>query len=130
MLLAVYGTLRREGGAHVILKLLNAEFLGMGRVRGYRMFASRIPFAVKSEDRRDEIIVELYEVPDEKIPLLDHYEEGYVRRMVEVELEDGNTVEAWMYVWEHPLEDVELVEGGDWVKFIGGRSGCRRSTKL
>ena len=124
MLLAVYGTLRKGGGAHVILKLLNAEFLGKGKVRGYGMLASSVPFAVRSE--RDSIVVELYDVPDEKIPLLDYYERGYVRRKVKVELEDGREVEAWMYVWELPLEDVVPVEGGDWVKFIRERSKCRR----
>ena len=124
MLLAVYGTLRRGGGAHVILKLLNAKFLGKGKVRGYRMLASSVPFAVRSES--DSIVVELYDVPDEKIPLLDYYERGYVRRKVKVELEDGKKAEAWMYVWELPLEDVVPVEGGDWVKFIRERSKCRR----
>ncbi len=129
MLLAVYGTLRRRGGAHAVLRLMGAKFVGEGWVRGYRLFASRIPFAVKSDDRSDGVRVEVYDVPEDKIPLLDYYESGYVRRRVVVELDNGDAVEAWMYVWDAPLTNVVRVEGGDWVEFIG-RSARRRSTKL
>ncbi len=129
MLLAVYGTLRRGGGANVMLKLMNARYVGRGRVRGYRMFASRIPFAVRSGNPEDTIVVEVYDVPEDKIPLLDYYESGYERVEVDVELEDGRRIKAWLYEWKNAdlLRDCELVRCGDWVEHMAGRCGCHRT---
>ena len=128
MLLAVYGTLRRDGGAHVMMKLMLAKYVGRGRVHGFKMFALHVPFAVKG-DETDSIVVEVYDVPDDRIPLLDYYEKGYKRIKVNVELEDGRTLEAWMYVWEdvESLKDAELIYCGDWVEHIHGRCGCRNN---
>ncbi len=125
MLIAVYGTLRRKGGAHVMLRLINARFVGRGRVRGYKLFASRIPFAVKSDDPKDSIVVEVYDVPDDKIPLLDYYESGYERTKVYVELENSETVTAWMYEWKGCLDGCERIACGDWVEHVRGRCKCR-----
>ena len=82
MLLAIYGTLRKNDGANIMLQLLMARYVGKGKVRGYKMFALRVPFAVRSED---------YDVPDDKIQILDYYEGSYRRVKVNVELEDGRT---------------------------------------
>ncbi len=126
MLLAVYGTLRKNGGANVMLYLLFARYIGKGRVRGYRMFALKVPFAVKSEDPNDTIVVEVYDVPDDKIPILDYYESGYKRIKVNVELENGQTLTAWMYEWKDVdfLKNCELIACGDWVEHIAGRCKC------
>jgi len=125
MLVAVYGTLRKDGGAHVMLRLIHARFVGKGKVRGYMMFASRIPFAVKSGNPKDTIVVEVYDVPDDKIPILDYYESGYERNKVEVELENGETLTAWIYEWKESLEGCERIACGDWVEHIHGRCGCK-----
>lgn len=126
MLLAVYGTLRKGGGANVMLKLMLARYIGRGIVRGYKMFSCRIPFAVKSGDPKDRIIVEVYDVPEDKIPLLDYYESGYERKRVEVEMENGETVKAWLYEWKNVdiLKDCELVRCGDWVEHIARKCDC------
>jgi len=79
MLIAVYGTLRRNGSANVMLHLLLAKYIGSGKVYGYRIFACRIPFAVKSDNPNDAMVVEVYDVPDDKVPLLDYHEAGYER---------------------------------------------------
>jgi gamma-glutamylcyclotransferase (GGCT)/AIG2-like uncharacterized protein YtfP len=126
MLLAVYGTLRKNGGANVMLRLLLAEYIGRGKVYGYKMFALSCPFAVKSDNPRDAIVVEVYEVSDDKVPILDFYERGYERVKVSVELEDGRKITAWMYEWKdlEILKDCELIACGDWVEHIAGRCKC------
>lgn len=90
-------TLRRNGGANVILRKLLARYISSGKVYGYKMFACKIPFAVKSGNPDDAIVVEVYDVPDDRVPLLDHYEAGYKRVKVKVVLDDGDELEAWMY---------------------------------
>ena len=126
MLLAVYGTLRKNGGANVMLRLLLAKYIGRGKVHGYKMFALSCPFAVKSDNPRDAIVVEVYEVPDDKVPILDFYERGYERVKVSVEMEDGGMITAWMYEWKdlEILNDCELIACGDWVEHIAGRCTC------
>ncbi len=124
MLLAVYGTLRRGGGANVMLRLVGAKFVGKGVVRGYRLYASRIPFAVRGGSG-DCIVVEVYEVPDENVPLIDFYESGYERVKVCVDVE-GKKLEAWLYEWRGSLNGCERLKCGDWVKHIEKRCKCFR----
>ncbi len=124
MLLAVYGTLRRKGGANVMLRLVGAEFVGKGIVRGYKLYASRIPFAVKGSPN-DSIVVEVYDVPNEKVPLIDFYESGYERVKVVVDME-SKKLEAWLYEWKGDLEGCERLECGDWVEHIERKCRCFR----
>ena len=128
MLIAVYGTLRRNGGANVMLHLLLAKYIGSGKVYGYKMFACRIPFAVKSDNPDDAIVVEVYDVPDDKVPLLDYYEAGYKRVKANVVLDNGDELEAWMYEWTDvdAVKECELIACGDWVKHITGECRCKK----
>ena len=125
MILAVYGTLRRDGGAHIMLKLLGARFIGCGWVNGFKMVAGRVPYALRGRGR---VRVEVYEVEDDKVPILDFYESGYVRREVDVEMDDGGVVRAQMYVWEDEevVRNAEEVMCGDWVRHVKGECGCSK----
>jgi len=56
--------------------------------------------------------------------LLDAYEgEEFTRTLQEVTLADGSQVWAWCYILASPdlAEGAELIESGDWVRYLRGR---------
>ena len=126
--LFVYGTLMR-GFDHPMARLLsrNAEFLGDARCRGrlYRMKHHRIkyyPGLVLSDDLADIVFGELFRLrePGQLLPELDIYEacgEGfaeptqYIRRMLPVTL-NGNTEEAWTYLYNWPVAHLPRIASG------------------
>jgi gamma-glutamylcyclotransferase (GGCT)/AIG2-like uncharacterized protein YtfP len=126
--LFVYGTLMR-GFDHPMSRLLSrsADFLGEARCRGrlYRLKHYRIkyyPGLVLSDDPADIVFGELYRLraPEELLRELDAYEccgEGfaqpteYIRQMLAVTL-DGNTAEAWTYIYNWPVADLPRIASG------------------
>jgi gamma-glutamylcyclotransferase (GGCT)/AIG2-like uncharacterized protein YtfP len=62
---------------------------------------------------------DVYSVTDEKLNTLDRFE-GHPRitnrESVRVRLEDGKTVQAWIYFNIQPLHNSVLVESGDFMK--------------
>jgi len=74
--------------------------------------------AIKSCNPDDAIVIEVYDVPDDEVSLLDHYESGYERVKVNVALDNENRLEPWMYEWTDvdAVKECELIACGDWVK--------------
>ena len=72
------------------------------------------PFVIKRE--ASAIKGEVYSVDDPVLKLVDRLE-GHPhvtrRELVPVRLEDGNTIDAWLYFYVQPLHDYTLVESGD-----------------
>jgi gamma-glutamylaminecyclotransferase len=63
---------------------------------------------------------EVYAVSDDTLTLVDRFE-GHPRinkrDLVTVKLEDGNTVEAWLYFHIQPLRESVLIESGEYTDF-------------
>jgi gamma-glutamylcyclotransferase (GGCT)/AIG2-like uncharacterized protein YtfP len=119
-LLFVYGTLRR-GSRHPLARLLaeNAEWLGFAYFRGLLFDIGPYPGAVPSGDPAHRVRGEVYRLKDPAaiLPLLDRYEEfgkefpepnEFIRTRQAV-LRGSSTVEAWIYLYNHPTDDLALL---------------------
>ncbi len=122
--LFVYGTLMR-GFDHPMARLLaaNADFLGAARCGGRLHLIKHYPGLVLSGDPADVVHGELFSLrePAALLREFDMYEacgEGfaepteYVRRMVQVTLEDGSRSEAWTYLYNWPVEHLPRIATG------------------
>ncbi len=129
-LLFVYGTLR-EGASHDMAHVLakRACFVGEARVQGHLYDLGTYPGLVSSDDSTDIVIGELYGVPrdqwGEVIALLDDYEgcgpkdrepHEYRRSIISVTSSEGATHRAWTYLLARPLDGLDLIPEGDYLK--------------
>ena len=107
----------------------------MGDLRG-RLFLVKdfpgadFPGAVDSSSSEDRVRGEVYELHDEPALLekLDEYEECspndpkptlYRREKRNVVLEDGRTVEAWVYLFNRPTDGLPRIRSGDFLAVSG-----------
>jgi len=133
--LFVYGTLR-QGLGHPMHRLLqeHATFVGRARFQGKLFDLGRYPGAVPSDDPSDVVEGELYELtaPEQALPALDEYEgcgptarppTEFRRVWATVQLEGGESVGAWVYIYNRPTKGKRLIPGGDYVRYRsqGGR---------
>ena len=126
--LFVYGTLMR-GFDHPMARLLsaNADFLGPATCRGRLYLVKHYPGLLLSDDPADLVFGELYR-PRQRDAMLrefDMYEacgEGfaqpteYLRKTLQVALEDGAASEAWTYVYNWPVTNLPRIASG---RFLG-----------
>ena len=121
---AFYGTLR-EGGynhARLVAQDKGAKKLGEMRITGYKMFdLGHYPFAVKTGDKKDSMVVELYELQDEYIIELIHRMEVGALYGIEKETINNNTY--WVYVYDDAKDyggrGYKAVPDGDWATYKG-----------
>ena len=122
--LFVYGTLMR-GFDHPMAKLLSrsADFLGEAKCKGRLYRVKHYPALVLSNDPADIVLGELYRLRarDALLREFDMYEacgEGfaepteYVRKMLNVTLDDGSASEAWTYVYNWPVTRLPHIASG------------------
>jgi gamma-glutamylcyclotransferase (GGCT)/AIG2-like uncharacterized protein YtfP len=122
--LFVYGTLMR-GFDHPMAKLLSkrADFLGEAKCKGRLYRVKHYPALVLSNDPADIVFGELYRLRarDALLREFDMYEacgEGfaepteYVRKMLNVTLDDGSASEAWTYVYNWPVTRLPHIASG------------------
>ncbi len=118
----VYGTLRKGGSNH--FRMAGAEFAGSGKISGKMVRIDWYPALVPGADSF--VRGELYLVSDETLGALDRFEgitpdatepREYRRVKVPVFLESGETNDAWVWEWIGSLENVEPIEGEDWLAF-------------
>ena len=124
----VYGTLRRDASND--FRMDGADFVGAGTIAGRIHFIDSHPefvypalvcggeervvgelFLVKSERHMAEL--DLFEGINEDSPEADEYK----RIKVEVKMDSGEIVSAWVWEWAGELGDSRALEGGDWLKF-------------
>src|SRR5258706_3609283 len=119
----VSGTLMR-GFHHPVAGLLSrkGEFLGEARCRGRLYLIKHYPGLMLSDVPAEIVFGELYRLraPQELLRESDMYEacgEGfaeptqYIRRMLPVTL-DGNTEEAWTYLYNWPVTHLPRIASG------------------
>ncbi|HET6202605.1 MAG TPA: gamma-glutamylcyclotransferase family protein [Planctomycetota bacterium] len=121
----VYGPLRRGGAKHVLLLQAGARPVADGTIAGKLFDLGKYPAAVKATDRKSRIRGEIYAFADPATGLarLDRAE-GYdpartsksvfARRIVEVALDGGKTLDAWAYFYNRPVRQAREVAGGEW----------------
>jgi gamma-glutamylaminecyclotransferase len=113
----VYGTLRRGFENHFLLD--GAIFLGAARTREkYALYSENIPYVSKTKEIST-VAGEVYRVDSptlERIDLLEGHPNWYVREMIEVILQDGSIVSAWIYFCTDPQGIV--VESGDYADVV------------
>ena len=122
--LFVYGTLMR-GFDHPVARLLRqaADFIGEARCRGRLYRVKHYPGLVLSDDADDIVFGEVYRLRQraELLREFDIYEacgEGfaeptqYIRQMLPVTLEQGETCEAWTYIYNWPVADLKRIASG------------------
>ena len=96
-LLFVYGSLRRGSGnphAHALER--DAQWLGPAVVKAETRVIGSYPGLKLGGN--DVVRGEVWDVPDAMLPALDEYEgEEYRRAVAQVTLDEGATVECWIY---------------------------------
>jgi len=106
-------------------KLLSrsADFIGEARCRGRLYLVKHYPGLVLSDDPSEVVFGEVYRLRarDALLREFDMYEacgEGfaepteYVRKMLEVTLDDGSLSEAWTYVYNWPVTNLPRIASG------------------
>jgi gamma-glutamylcyclotransferase (GGCT)/AIG2-like uncharacterized protein YtfP len=124
--LFVYGTLRSDSG-HPMNEVLQGYGgrVGPGRVRGALYDLGRYPGAVETRETAAFVHGEVYLLrdPGRDLEALDRYEgldeerpeSGEFRRSrTVVDLDDGRTVAAWIYLYNRPTAGLARVRSGDY----------------
>jgi gamma-glutamylcyclotransferase (GGCT)/AIG2-like uncharacterized protein YtfP len=102
-------------------------FRGRGAISGTLFDLGLYPAAVPAADGC--VRGEVFEVSDVELvlPALDEiegYEPAapdvslYVRRVVPVQLDDGGSVDAWVYFYNAPLGQAPRIESGDYLDYL------------
>lgn len=86
------------------------------RISGYRMHSlGDYPYAVKSENRNDKIVVEIFRSNDANVKMKIHnleIEAGYVYEIINLDSDD-----VGIYLFEQSGND-PWVKSGNWVEFF------------
>lgn len=118
----VYGTLKRAAHSEMHLFLTkHAEFVDDAGYCGKLFKVGDYPGAVPSDDPNNHVYGEVYLIrhPDKLFQRLDQYEEcgkefpepnEYVRRKQTVCLGSGETVKAWLYLYNRSTQGLQLIE--------------------
>lgn len=117
---ACYGSLRLGMGNERVNYYANAEWVGRGKtVEKFTMYRYCFGFpsvSLTAENPPSELTVDVFETTQEGLTgpydRLEGYPTFYDRSLVDVRLESGEMVKAWIYVIEE--ETGPVVESGDW----------------
>lgn len=128
--LFVYGTLRRDSN-NEMYKLLarHAEFYSDAWFCGKLFRVTYYPCAIPSDNPEDKIYGELYKLKDPEFLMekLDDYEEcsdkypdprEYVREKKLINTAMGNCIEAWIYIYNRPVNDLMQIKSGNFFEDV------------
>ena len=125
--LFVYGTLRQNANHPMHQQLApHARFVAMAHYQARLYQVSYYPGAVPSSDAADQVVGELYQLvrPEQLLPLLDSYEEcgpgfsqpqEYRRELQQVTLHNGESVSAWVYIYNRDTSGLTRIASGDFL---------------
>lgn len=104
----VYGTLLHGEANHTLIE--DSLFIGKGRIYGHKMYdVGYYPGIIPGDGT---VLGELYEVTDETLIRLDWLEgEGslYIRKSMPVQMESGETCDAFIYEYNHDIKGLEEI---------------------
>jgi gamma-glutamylcyclotransferase (GGCT)/AIG2-like uncharacterized protein YtfP len=111
-----YGTLKKGNGLHPYLK--GSKFIRTGIIKGYKMYCNGYyPMIIKTDDEKDTITGEIYDVADTGIlNTLDMIEGSYTRTKEKALLSNGKEIEVEVYVYNYGTfsENWRKVMSGVW----------------
>lgn len=128
--LFVYGTLIRDVGHEMYRHLARgAEFISDGYFHGRLYYVNRYPGAISSLILHEKVFGELYKMrnPNKSLALLDDYEEcsdrypeprEYVRKIQHIYLSDGRKMDAWVYLYNRPVDNLKQIVSGRYLEPI------------
>ena len=126
--LFVYGSLRRDFSSPASKVLTDyAEYVGEATFQGRMYKIDWYPGVVPSDDPDDRVLGEVYKITDksEVLPKLDRYEgcspedpkpHAFARKQRLVTLDNGGTIDAWIYLYTHPVTGQEEILSGDYLE--------------
>ena len=127
--LFVYGTLRRQAGnsRHDLLAQ-HCRFYGPATLRGRLYEINGYPGAIESDNPGHRVAGELYRIIKRKplFALLDDYEEcsdryplpqEYARKRIRVETVGGKALQAWVYLYNYPVQGLTEIRHGDYLRY-------------
>lgn len=103
-----------------------ARFVAMAHYQARLYQVNYYPGAIPSSDVADQVLGELYQLlqPEQLLALLDNYEEcgpgfaepqEYRRELQSVKLENGDSVVAWVYVYNRDTSALTQICSGDFI---------------
>lgn len=129
--LFVYGTLRSGFRAHSVLAQ-RAQAMGRGWMAGQLYDTGSYPAAVGSNVPGERVYGEVYRLSSDSAELvseLDRYE-GYLphatdaslfcRIPAQITIENGNLVDAWVYLFNRPVLHLPRIPSGDYARHVHG----------
>jgi gamma-glutamylcyclotransferase (GGCT)/AIG2-like uncharacterized protein YtfP len=117
VLVFVYGTLRRGGSNH--FRMEGLDFIAEGVLNGRLYQMGGYP-GLLLDGAAGPVCGEVFKVPEERIAALDAYEGDEYRRVrVAVTPADGVVLDAWVWEWLGPVDELSRIHGGDWLA-VGG----------
>lgn len=128
-LLFVYGTLRRRGGHDLEKMFPDARFVEEGEFCGRMFLVDYFPGVIDSNEPEAKVFGEIYELDGEGESLgkLDEFEDfrpgdpqagEYLRKRRGIRVKSGAVRDAWIYLYNHPVEGLRPIEAGDFVRFL------------
>ncbi|SFD05094.1 gamma-glutamylcyclotransferase family protein [Algibacter pectinivorans] len=127
--LFVYGTLLKDTTNNEMSKFLNANaaFFGRGYFIGKLYKVSWYPGAVISYNETDKVYGALFKLNnfDSVYKVLDAYEgvdenqpdsSLFKRELVTAFLDDGRTLNTWVYLYNQLLDGIPCIESGDFLR--------------
>ena len=125
--LFVYGTLRKDANTAMHRLLAQyADYIGTASYQGRLYKVAHYPGVVPSENPVHQTKGEVYALRELKqiLPKLDEYEEcgpgfaeptEYIREKQEVVLSNGQTLIAWIYIYQRPTDHLSEITSGDFL---------------
>jgi gamma-glutamylcyclotransferase (GGCT)/AIG2-like uncharacterized protein YtfP len=109
----VYGTLRKGECRHYLLE--DSQFIGYARAKGYLLYnIGAYPGMVEGDGK---VVGEVYEIPEtlfEKLDWVEGVPDLFRRELIEVTLENGQTISAYAYIYNRKIDNKLLIPSGDW----------------
>ncbi len=129
--LFVYGTLMKGTGSgmHQLLAS-HSEFVSSGRIQAKLYEVNRYPGAVESDSKEHQVFGEVYKfnIESDLLEKLDDYEEcsnkfptphEYLRRPTRIRLPSGESVLAWVYLYNLDTSNLKEIRDGDFLSYLG-----------
>lgn len=124
--LFVYGTLLRAAARPIHAALVgNADYVGEAFFNGRLYRIGSYPGAVASRHAEDKVFGEVYRLRNAKVLLiLDDYEgcgpqavhpTEFVRRPEFVTLANASQIQAWVYVYNRPVDGLDQIRSGSFL---------------
>ena len=120
-LVAVYGTLRKEGNNNKVIK--DGKYIGSFESKPiFDMYSVSNAFPALVLGGYTSVIMEVFEVNDKTLKAIDQLE-GYRKNNKETSMYDRKSIytpygEAYFYVYNQSTSGMTKIKSGDWIDYI------------